>query len=78
MATASLILQFFIMLPGWQTVPQVPVPTSEIRSTAISWEPERAGYCLAVQIKHPYDNGEVDEGATPDAIIHSMDELLPF
>jgi putative hydrolase of the HAD superfamily len=39
---------------------------------------KRAGYSLAVQIKHPYDNGEVDEGATPDAIIHSMDELLPL
>jgi len=39
---------------------------------------KRAGYCLAVQIKHPYDNGDVDEGATPDAIIHSLDELIPL
>lgn len=38
----------------------------------------RAGYRLAVQIKHPYDNGEVDEGATPDAVITSLEELLPL
>jgi HAD superfamily hydrolase (TIGR01509 family)/HAD superfamily hydrolase (TIGR01549 family) len=37
---------------------------------------KRAGYRLSIQIKHPYDNGEPDEGATPDAVIHSMHELL--
>ena len=39
---------------------------------------KRAGYRLSVQIKHAYDNGEPDEGATPDAVIHSMHELLPI
>ncbi|MCJ7694992.1 MAG: HAD-IA family hydrolase, partial [Anaerolineaceae bacterium] len=39
---------------------------------------KRAGYSLAVQIKHQYDNGEIDEGATPDAIITTMDELMPL
>lgn len=36
----------------------------------------KAGYRLAVQIHHKYDHGEVDEGATPDAIINQMTELL--
>ncbi len=36
----------------------------------------RAGFQLAVQIVHPFDSGESDEGAVPDAIIHQMDELL--
>jgi len=39
---------------------------------------KRAGFSLAVQIIHPYSDGEPDEGATPDAIIHSMDELIPI
>ena len=39
---------------------------------------KRAGYRLSIQIKHAYDNGEPDEGATPDAVIHSMYELLPI
>jgi len=38
----------------------------------------RAGYSLAVQIRHQYDNGDIDEGATPDAVINSMDELIPI
>jgi FMN phosphatase YigB (HAD superfamily) len=29
-----------------------------------------------VQIRHQYDHGEVDEGATPDAVINDMTELL--
>ena len=36
----------------------------------------RAGYRLAIQIQHDYDHGETDEGATPDAVIHSMTDLL--
>jgi putative hydrolase of the HAD superfamily len=38
----------------------------------------RAGFRLAVQIRHLYDNGEPDEGATPDAVIADMRELLPL
>lgn len=38
----------------------------------------RSGFRMAVQIKHEYDNGEVDEGATPDAVIQHMTELLPI
>jgi HAD superfamily hydrolase (TIGR01509 family) len=37
-----------------------------------------AGYCLSVKIQHPYDNGEVDEGAIPDAIIDNMTALIPI
>jgi putative hydrolase of the HAD superfamily len=36
----------------------------------------RAGYGLAVQIHHDYQHGENDEGATPDAVIENMAELL--
>lgn len=36
----------------------------------------RAGFRLAVQIRHDYDHGELDEGATPDAVISNMAELI--
>jgi len=36
----------------------------------------KAGYRLAVQIRHDSAHGEVDEGATPDAVISDMTELL--
>ena len=36
----------------------------------------KAGYRLAVQIRHDYEHGELDEGATPDAVIDNMTELL--
>jgi HAD superfamily hydrolase (TIGR01509 family) len=36
----------------------------------------KAGYRLAVQICHDFDHGEEDSGATPDAIIDQMTELL--
>ena len=39
---------------------------------------KRAGFKLAIQIIHSYDTGEPDLGATPDAIIHSMTELIPI
>ncbi len=39
---------------------------------------KRAGFNLAIQIIHSYDTGEPDLGATPDAIIHSMTELIPI
>jgi len=38
----------------------------------------RAGFRLAVQIRHQYDDGELDEGAQPDAVIHQMEELIPL
>lgn len=36
----------------------------------------KAGFRLAIQIIHNFDHGERDEGAQPDAVIHSMDELI--
>ena len=36
----------------------------------------KAGYRLAVQIRHDLDHGEDDSGATPDAVISDMSELL--
>jgi len=37
---------------------------------------KRAGFKLAIQIKHDFDHGESDEGATPDLILNNMNELL--
>jgi len=36
----------------------------------------KAGFRLAVQIKHEFDHGEEDVGATPDFIIDEMTELI--
>ena len=36
----------------------------------------RAGYGLAVQIRHDFDQGEKDAGAAPDAVIENMAQLL--
>lgn len=36
----------------------------------------RAGFGLAIQIKHNFDHGEDDTGSRPDAIITDMTELL--
>lgn len=36
----------------------------------------RAGYGMAVQIRHNFDQGEKDEGTTPDAVIDNMTQLL--
>jgi putative hydrolase of the HAD superfamily len=36
----------------------------------------RAGYRLAIQIQHDFNHGEADEGATPDAVIANMNELV--
>jgi putative hydrolase of the HAD superfamily len=36
----------------------------------------KAGFRLAIQIKNNFKHGEVDEGATPDAVIGRMTELL--
>lgn len=36
----------------------------------------KAGYGLAVQIKHNFDHGEIDEGPAPDFVINQMTELL--
>jgi putative hydrolase of the HAD superfamily len=37
---------------------------------------KRAGFKLAIQIKHDFIHGEKDDGATPDLIINNMTELL--
>jgi putative hydrolase of the HAD superfamily len=37
---------------------------------------KRAGFRLAIQIVHDFENGEADEGAKPDAVIHSLTELI--
>ena len=37
---------------------------------------KRAGFHMAIQIAHDFQHGEQDEGAKPDAIIHSMTELI--
>jgi putative hydrolase of the HAD superfamily len=37
---------------------------------------QRAGYGMSVQIIHDFEHGENDEGATPDAVIGNMTELL--
>ncbi len=36
----------------------------------------KAGYYKAIQIRHDFAHGEQDTGATPDAVIHHMTELL--
>jgi putative hydrolase of the HAD superfamily len=38
----------------------------------------RAGFGKAIQIQHHYSHGENDEGATPDAVLENMTELLDF
>jgi HAD superfamily hydrolase (TIGR01549 family) len=37
---------------------------------------QRAGFGLAIQIKHDFEHGENDTGFTPDAVICNMNELL--
>ena len=37
---------------------------------------QRAGYGMSVQIRHDFEHGENDDGATPDAVIGNMTELL--
>jgi putative hydrolase of the HAD superfamily len=37
---------------------------------------KRAGFRLAIQIVHDFEYGEADEGAKPDAVIHSLAELI--
>ena len=36
----------------------------------------KAGYRLAIQIRHDFDHGEKEEGAIPDAVIDQMTELI--
>ncbi len=36
----------------------------------------RAGFCLAIQIRHAFNHGEPDIGSTPDAVIDDMRQLL--
>lgn len=39
---------------------------------------KKAGFQLAVQVRHDFDDGEIDGGATPDAVISSLTELVPL
>lgn len=39
---------------------------------------KRAGFKLALQVKHDFDDGEVDEGASPDAVVDNLEELIPL
>jgi putative hydrolase of the HAD superfamily len=39
---------------------------------------KRAGFKLAIQIRHNFIHGEKDDGATPDFILNDMAELLPI
>jgi putative hydrolase of the HAD superfamily len=36
----------------------------------------RAGFGMAIQIRHEFDHGEDDRGATPDAVIGNMNKLV--
>jgi HAD superfamily hydrolase (TIGR01509 family) len=36
----------------------------------------RAGFCLAIQIRHDFEHGERDDGLTPDAVIDNLTDLL--
>lgn len=36
----------------------------------------RAGYSMAIQIRHHFDHGEEDDGADPDAVLNEMTELV--
>lgn len=38
----------------------------------------RSGYCMSIKINHVYDDGDPDLGATPDAVIENLYELLPL
>ncbi|MEN6436231.1 MAG: HAD family hydrolase [Anaerolineaceae bacterium] len=40
--------------------------------------PIRSGFRLAIQIRHPNNEEEPDVGATPDAVINNMQELIPI
>ena len=38
----------------------------------------KAGFALAIQVRHEFDDGEKDEGATPDAVIDNLNDLVPI
>ena len=39
---------------------------------------KKAGFQLAIQVRHEFDDGEVDEGAEPDAVIGNLADLIPL
>lgn len=60
---------------------QANVPTSECayigdRIARDILGARRAGYRLAVQIRHDYEHGEDDSGATPDAFVEDMNAFV--
>ena len=75
-AGANPTRQFFIMPPAWRTSRPANVSMWAIASPGISWERARRAFGLAIQIRNDFKHGEVDEGATPDAVIEEMTELL--
>lgn len=39
---------------------------------------KKAGFQLAIQVRHAFDDGEIDEGAEPDAVIENLSGLIPL
>jgi len=39
---------------------------------------KKAGFQLALQVRHDFDDGELDGGAVPDAVINDLNELIPL
>ncbi len=39
---------------------------------------KKAGFKLAIQIRHKFDDGEIDEGAEPDAVVENLFDMLPL
>lgn len=39
---------------------------------------KKAGFQLALQVRHDFDDGEFDGGAVPDAVISNLHELIPL
>ncbi len=39
---------------------------------------KRSGYRLAVRIQHLFDDSDIDQGATPDAVINDLSEIVPI
>ena len=78
LASVNLIPPFFITQPAWRTCPPSSIIYVGDKLTRDILGARRAGYRLAVQIKHPYDDGDPDIGPQPDVLIHNMLELLPL
>ena len=67
---------FSITLPGWRKHQPASACTSGDRIARDVLGAKRAGFRLAVQIRHDFDHGEADNGAVPDVVIDDMRELV--